>query len=125
MLQAVSELVRYQETRLKQAVASNNHLMVSLLQMLLSKHMEELRLWHHSTSRDRLKDGLYRHILDHFEHAVQYSIAVLINVSEIPAAQEKLRVYEMRIAEMAMTECPQKEWIASLLSNIRPPPDLL
>ncbi|KAL0026679.1 hypothetical protein WJX79_003431 [Trebouxia sp. C0005] len=76
---AVSELVRYQELRLKQAVASNRHLM--------------------------------------------YSTAVLINVSELPAAQDKLRVYEMRIAELAMTDSPQKEWVATLLSRIGPAPD--
>ncbi|KAL0033456.1 hypothetical protein WJX77_010350 [Trebouxia sp. C0004] len=120
---AVSELVRYQELRLKQAVASNRHLMVSLIQMLLSEHMQELDSWHKSTTRERLKDGLHAHILHHFENAVQYSTAVLINVSELPAAQEKLRVYEMRIAELAMTDSPQKEWVATLLSRIGSAPD--
>ncbi|KAL0051202.1 hypothetical protein WJX82_003707 [Trebouxia sp. C0006] len=76
---AVSELVRYQSLRLKQAVASNSRLM--------------------------------------------YSTAVLINVSELPDAQDKLRVYEMRIAELAMTDSPQKEWVATLLSRIGPAPD--
>ncbi|KAA6424916.1 MAG: hypothetical protein FRX49_05090 [Trebouxia sp. A1-2] len=120
---AVSELVRYQELRLKQAVASNRHLMVSLIQMLLSEHMQELDSWHKSTTRERLKYGLHVHILRHFENAVQYSTAVLINVSELPAAQDKLRVYEMRIAELAMTDSPQKEWVATLLSRIGPAPD--
>ncbi len=122
-LQAVSELVRYQSLRLKQAVASNSRLMVSLIQMLLSEHMQELGSWHKSTTRERLKDGLHVHILRHFENAVQYSTAVLINVSELPDAQDKLRVYEMRIAELAMTDSPQKEWVATLLSRIGPAPD--
>ena len=122
-LQAVSGLVRYQEVRLKQAVASNRHLMVSLIQTSLSRHMQHMEDWHKTSSEERLKDGLHVHVLGHFRNAVQYSIAVLINISGLPAAQEKLRIYEMQIAELAMTECPQKEPVAVLLSRIGPAPD--
>lgn len=122
-MQAVSELVRYHELRLKQAVANNSHLMVSLIQMLISGHMASMEQWHKSTTKERLKDGLHVHILGHFRNAAQYSVAVLINVAELPAAQEKLRVYEMQFAELAMADTPQKDWSATLLSKIGPAPD--
>ena len=104
---------------LKNAVANHSHLMVSLIQLLLSNHMHQMDKWHKSTKQQRLKDGLHKHIRGHFHTAVQFSVAVLINVSGHPAAQHKLQVYEMQIAETAMLdECPQKEYAARLLSKI-------
>lgn len=121
VIQAVSELVRpgTQDVSLKQAVASHSHLMVSLIQLLLGKQLLSLDSWHTSSSQQRLKDGLHKHIHGQFHTAVQFSVAVLINVSGLPAAQQKLQTYEMQIAELAMTdEWPQKEFAARLLSRI-------
>ena len=116
-MQAVSELVRSNE-QLRQAVAGNSHLMVSLIQLLLSNHMQYLDAWHNSTKSERLKDGLHRHIYGLFRAALQYSTAVLINVATLPLAQQKLRAYEMQLVELAMAECPQADWVAALLNHI-------
>lgn len=116
-MQALSELVRSNE-QLRQAVAANSQLMVSLIQLLLSPHMQYMDAWHNSTQSERLKDGLHRHIYALFRAALQYSTAVLINVAPIPLAQYKLRAYEMQLVEVAMTESPQAEWLAVLLNKI-------
>lgn len=119
-VQAVSELVRSSE-QLRQAIAGNSHLMVSLIQLLLSSHMQYLDAWHNSTKSERLKDGLHRHIYGLFRAALQYATAVLINVATLPMAQQKLHVYEMQLVELAMAECPQADWVAALLSHIVQP----
>ena len=119
--QAVSELVKpgAQDVGLKELVANHSHLMVSLIQLLLSNHMAKIDKWQKSTKQQRLKDGLHKHIRGHFHTAIQFSVAVLINVSAHPASQHRLQVYEMQIAEIAMSdECPQKEYSARLLSKI-------
>lgn len=92
--------------------------MVSLIQLLLSNHMQYLDAWHNSTKSERLKDGLHRHIYGLFRAALQYCAAVLINVATCPMAQQKLRAYEMQLVELAMVECPQADWVAALLTHI-------
>ena len=92
--------------------------MVSLIQLLLSNNMQYIDAWHNSTKSERLKDGLHRHIYGLFTAALQYSAAVLINVAPLPAAQQKLRAYEMQLVELAMAECPQADWVAALLNHI-------
>ena len=115
--QAVSELVRFND-QLKQAVAANRHLVVSLIQLLLSPHMQSLDAWHISTTDERLKDGLHRHIYGLFKTALQYATAALINISTVPAVQQRLRMYEMQLLELAMSDSPQADWIAALLNKI-------
>lgn len=117
VVQAVSELVKSNE-HLRQAVAGNSHLMVSLIQLLLSNHMQYMDTWHNSTKSERLKDGLHRHIYGLFRTALQYSTAVLINVAAFPTAQQKLRAYEMQLVELAMEDSPQADWVAVLLNKI-------
>lgn len=92
--------------------------MVSLIQLLLSNHMQYIDAWHNSTKSERLKDGLHRHICGLFRAALQYSAAVLINVAPLPVAQQKLRAYEMQLVELAMADYPQADWVAALLNHI-------
>lgn len=92
--------------------------MVSLIQLLLSSHMQYMDAWHSSTKTERLKDGLHRYIYGLFRSALQYSTAVLINVATLPTAQHKLRAYEMQLVELAMAESPQADWVAALLNKI-------
>ncbi|KAL3142668.1 hypothetical protein ABBQ38_002974 [Trebouxia sp. C0009 RCD-2024] len=114
---ACAELVKHSE-QMRQAVAGNSHLMVSLIQLLLSSHMQYMDAWHSSTKTERLKDGLHRYIYGLFRSALQYSTAVLINVATLPTAQHKLRAYEMQLVELAMAESPQADWVAALLNKI-------
>lgn len=94
--------------------------MVSLVQLLLSTHMQSLDAWHTSTKSERLKDGLHRHIYGLFKTALQYATAVLINVSTVPSALHQLRMYEMQLVELALTDSPQADWIAALLNKMPP-----
>lgn len=115
-MQTVRELAQGPVGRI--ATARHSHLVVSLIQLLLSTHIQDHLDWHKSTTRERLKDGLHLHILQHLKTALQYCTAVLITLAMEPEGRSKLESYELQLAEVAMTDAPQAEWVQVLLYKV-------
>lgn len=103
----------------RQAATKHSDLFGSLVQLLLSSHMQDLAEWHKSTTRERLKDGLLKHIKHICYKTLQFCTAALIDVClDNPEARQKLQSYEMQLAEAAMTDIIQAEWISILLYKV-------
>lgn len=117
-LQTVRELTQGSSGR--KATAKHSHLVISLIQLLLSTHLQDHVDWHKSTTRERLKDGLHHHILQLLKTALQFCTATLITLAMEPEARSKLQSYELQFAEVAMTDAPQADWIAVLLYKVFP-----
>lgn len=116
VLQTVRELAQGSTGRA--AVARHEHVMFSLIQLLLSTHLQDRLDWHKSSTRERLKDGLHLHIFHNLKTALQYCTAALITLAMEPEGRSKLQSYESHLAEVAMTDLPQAEWIAVLLYKV-------
>ena len=115
-VQTIRELAQGESGR--KAAARHSQLVVSLIQLLLSNCIQDQLDWHKSTTRERLKDGLHLHIVALLKTALQYCTAVLITMAKEPEARSQLQSYELQLAEVAMTDVPQSDWIAVLLHKV-------
>ena len=116
-VQATRQIVQSLSGR--QAATKHRQLFGSLVQLLLSSHMQDLAEWHKSTTRERLKDGLLKHIKHICYKMLQLCTAALIDVClDNPEARKELQSYESQLAEAAMTDIPQADWIAILLYKV-------